>query len=79
MTQIKSLCLILILILILALLVLTAGPNAFPDMQFDYALQCYQKKDYETAVVEFKRFDHFFPGTDGPGRPDSWAPWACIS
>jgi outer membrane protein assembly factor BamD (BamD/ComL family) len=70
-TQIKSLC----LILILALLVLTTGPNAFgkdlvisPDMQFDYALQCYQKKDYETAVVEFKRFAHFFPGDRRAGE-----------
>ena len=69
--KIKNLC----LILILALQLPAAGPNAFgkdlvisPDMQFDYALQCYQKKDYETAVVEFKRFAHFFPGDRRAGE-----------
>ncbi len=31
------------------------------DMQHEYAESCYENKDYETAVVEFKRFIHFFP------------------
>jgi len=31
------------------------------DMQFEYALKQFRDKDYETAVVELKRFVHFFP------------------
>lgn len=68
---IKKFC----LILVLALQLPAAGPGAFgkdlvisPDMQFDYALQCYQKQDYETAVVELKRFAHFFPGDRRAGE-----------
>ena len=33
-----------------------------PDMQFSYADSLFQKADYVTAEVEFKRFVHFFPG-----------------
>jgi len=56
----------LILAAVLGVLILGSGALGkdlviSPDMQFDYALQCYQKQDYETAVVEFKRFAHFFP------------------
>lgn len=32
-----------------------------PDMQFDYARTLFTEKDYATAIVEFKRFIHFFP------------------
>jgi len=31
------------------------------DMQYSYALDRFTEKDYETAVIEFKRFIHFFP------------------
>ena len=31
------------------------------DMQFDYATQLFEKKEYDTALTEFKRFIHFFP------------------
>ncbi|MCP4115275.1 MAG: outer membrane protein assembly factor BamD [Desulfobacteraceae bacterium] len=33
-----------------------------PDMQYEYAQKCFGDKDYSTALVEFKRFAHFFPG-----------------
>jgi len=36
-------------------LVITSG------MQYEYALKLFNEKDYETAIVEFKRFIHFFP------------------
>ena len=32
------------------------------DMQYGYAEKLFSEKDYETAMVEFKRFNHFFPG-----------------
>jgi hypothetical protein len=32
-----------------------------PDDQFDYARSLYVAKDYIPAIVEFKRFIHFFP------------------
>ncbi|MDA3787902.1 MAG: hypothetical protein PF503_05370 [Desulfobacula sp.] len=32
------------------------------DMQYGYAEKLFNEKDYETAMVEFKRFNHFFPG-----------------
>ncbi|MBU0972551.1 MAG: tetratricopeptide repeat protein [Proteobacteria bacterium] len=35
-----------------------------PDMQFSYADSLYLAKDHETAIVEFKRFVHFFPGDE---------------
>lgn len=31
------------------------------DMQYEYACLLFDEKDYETAIVEFKRFVHFFP------------------
>ncbi|MCK5836211.1 MAG: hypothetical protein KAH09_03005 [Desulfobacula sp.] len=31
------------------------------DMQFEYAEKLFAEKDYETAMVEYKRFVHFFP------------------
>ncbi len=36
------------------------------DLQFDYAEKLFSEKDYETAMVEFKRFVHFFP--DNPQK-----------
>ena len=30
-------------------------------MQYKYAQKLFEKQDYETAIVEFKRFIHFFP------------------
>lgn len=33
------------------------------DMQYGYAEKLFSQKDYETAMVEFKRFNHFFPGS----------------
>lgn len=36
-------------------LVITSGA------QFDYAETLFKEKDYETALIEFKRFTHFFP------------------
>ncbi len=42
-------------------LVISAG------MQYDYALSCYTSQDYETAIVEFKRFNHFFPSHEKAG------------
>lgn len=32
-----------------------------PDMQFDYAKKLFNEQDYNTAMVEYKRFLHFFP------------------
>lgn len=59
-------------VLAVVLLMMAAFPAGASDgppglvitaaMQYDYARQCLEKKDYETAVVEFKRFVHFFPG-----------------
>lgn len=34
------------------------------DMQYQYARALFEKKDYETAMVEFKRFIHFFPDSE---------------
>ena len=34
------------------------------DMQYQYALQLFMENDYETAMVEFKRFIHFFPDSE---------------
>lgn len=31
------------------------------DMQFDYAESLFRNKDYDTAIIEYKRFLHFFP------------------
>ena len=31
------------------------------DMQYEYAQKLFKTQDYETAIVEFKRFIHFFP------------------
>jgi len=31
------------------------------DMQYEYAMKLFNEKDYETAIIEFKRFIHFFP------------------
>ncbi len=31
------------------------------DMQYEYAYKLFTAKDYDTAIVEFKRFVHFFP------------------
>ena len=31
------------------------------DMQYGYAQKLFNEKDYETAMVEFKRFIYFFP------------------
>lgn len=38
------------------------------DMQFDYAQTLFKNKDYDTALVEYKRFIYFFPGNDRTGR-----------
>jgi tetratricopeptide (TPR) repeat protein len=41
-----------------------AGENGLyinADMQYDYAQKCFGERDYSTAMVEFKRFTHFFP------------------
>ncbi len=32
-----------------------------PDLQFNYALELFENKDFTAAQVEFKRFIHFFP------------------
>ena len=29
------------------------------DMQYEYALELFKAEDYDTAIVEFKRFIHF--------------------
>ncbi|MFH1154609.1 MAG: tetratricopeptide repeat protein [Pseudomonadota bacterium] len=34
------------------------------DMQYDYAMACFESHDFSTAVVEFKRFVYFFPEDD---------------
>ena len=31
------------------------------DMQYEYAQNLFKSQDYETAIVEFKRFINFFP------------------
>lgn len=31
------------------------------EMQYEYAQKLFKSQDYETAIVEFKRFIHFFP------------------
>ncbi|OGR26128.1 MAG: hypothetical protein A2277_08265 [Desulfobacterales bacterium RIFOXYA12_FULL_46_15] len=31
------------------------------DMQIDYAESLFRNKDYDTAIIEYKRFLHFFP------------------
>ena len=33
-------------------------------MQFDYAKKLFETRDYETSMIEFKRFAHFFPDDD---------------
>lgn len=33
-------------------------------MQYDYGLKLLNEKDYETAIVEFKKFIHFFPDSE---------------
>ena len=44
--------------------------NSFPqivinfDMQYKYAIKLFEQKEYETAIVEFKRLIHFFPDND---------------
>ncbi|MBC2704563.1 tetratricopeptide repeat protein [Desulfobacula sp.] len=58
-------------IYILVLFLLTALPhNSFAeekqlvitsDMQYEYGQTLFDTKDHETAMVEFKRFIHFFP------------------
>lgn len=39
------------------------------DMQFAYALQNFNEGDFQTALVEYKRFIHFFP--DDPRRMEA--------
>jgi len=39
-------------------LIITSG------MQYDYALELFEAQDYDTAIVEFKRFVHFFPESE---------------
>jgi len=39
-------------------LIITSG------MQYEYALELFEAEDYETAIVEFKRFIHFFPESE---------------
>ena len=34
------------------------------DMQYEYAEKLFTQKDYDTAIIEFKRFVHFFPGSE---------------
>ncbi|MEN8210895.1 MAG: outer membrane protein assembly factor BamD [Thermodesulfobacteriota bacterium] len=34
------------------------------DMQYEYALELFEAEDYDTAIVEFKRFVHFFPESE---------------
>lgn len=34
------------------------------DMQYEYALELFEAEDYDTAIVEFKRFIHFFPESE---------------
>ncbi len=33
-------------------------------MQYEYALELFEAEDYDTAIVEFKRFIHFFPESE---------------
>lgn len=35
-----------------------------PDMQYDYARSLMEEEDWETAMVELKRFSHFFPESE---------------
>jgi len=37
------------------------GLTITPDMQYEYALDCHKGRSYEAAMVEWKRFIHFFP------------------
>ena len=39
-------------------LIITSG------MQYEYALELFETQDYDTAIVEFKRFVHFFPESE---------------
>lgn len=39
-------------------LIITSG------MQYEYALELFEAEDYDTAIVEFKRFIHFFPESE---------------
>ncbi len=32
------------------------------DRQYDYAVSCFNNRDFDTAIIELKRFIHFFPG-----------------
>ena len=34
------------------------------SMQYEYALELFEAEDYDTAIVEFKRFIHFFPESE---------------
>ncbi|MFO7749062.1 MAG: tetratricopeptide repeat protein [Desulfobacteraceae bacterium] len=44
-----------------------AGENTVvihDDAQYQYAEECFKEGEYAAAMVEFKRFVHFFPGDD---------------
>ncbi len=45
------------------------GLTITSDMQYEYALECHRNGSHETAMVEWKRFLHFFPSD--PRIPDA--------
>lgn len=59
---------------------LWAGPQQLvisPDMQYLYAQKLLEEKDYEAAIVEFKRFIHFFPDNEN-SDPAKFSMGACL-
>ena len=70
------------LLLFLILLLFTAHPVSAQgksivineNMQYQYALKLLDEKDYDTSLVEFKRFIHFFPLISEPNSKISSCP-----
>ncbi|MFH2060718.1 MAG: tetratricopeptide repeat protein [Pseudomonadota bacterium] len=46
-----------------------------PGMQYEYAQSLVEQKDYETAIVEFKRFVHFFPDSEQKDQAVFFIAW----
>lgn len=55
--------------LMLANVCFADGLTITSDMQYEYALDCHRNGSHETAMVEWKRFIHFFPSD--PRIPDA--------
>ncbi len=45
------------------------------DKQYEYAISLFEQKDFETAIVEFKRFVYFFPDHQKIDTADFYIAW----